>query len=544
MSDNQVEINREYLKWLQCRYPIRFFSIGNFRFTSVFEPFLPEDDGKRTFYLLDEKDEEIIKREKDKLLNGEELTEEDRLPAIRRSLFIINTKKKIFNYSLAEKDRRKGLGTLIYYQAPQIMQAMGIKDAEEYTIKVAGNENHPFLKRLKTKELVARAISEPNLEKAKNLLGQLSQYPEPIKLAEYTTIISYAIRSNVPMNEIADAINANGFNVKYRISQMVPVFDKEEAEAFKSLKIQGIKPSCLRKHFDGMKGYGVLSLFESADIADSTQELTSLIEYYEKNKSPIPEGFICYSKLRGLSYIILYIDKSGFLFRNVDPKSRETVRKTALALFERTDPEHKEEWSYNRADQMSNKIFAMLKDAKLLDAKTYIALYQRALNRNYSLEAFQRVMSYYVDDDTKANALHEIEQNTYCPSPKKGIWQKSKSYDPCCRPQVVLIPNNLIKGMDNKTFKESLVDTIKRRIDPKEKSIKTTMRFRKGKRLIEVSDLVGWMRGVDGWKGYLGINSIEGKKYVVFPPQTQKKVLDVVSEAFKIMEDPDYGTRI
>ena len=542
MSDNQVEKNKKYIEWLDNRYPVKEFTIGNRKFSHALDFYSVKDDGKRTFFFFNEREEELLEYKKKQLRSGGILSDTDEFPIRRRSRFIIDTQEKTFNISLAEEDRAKGLGTMLCYQAPQIMKALGINDAKDYTMEVAGNKNHPFLKRLETKRLVDMTNSKPDYQKAKEILEQLSNYQTPIRLMEYHSLLRYALRSNVPMNEIADAVNKNGFNVSYKISQTVPVFDKEEAEAFRNLKIRGIKPSCLRKHFEGMKGFGVLSLFESADSADSTQEFDKLLSYYKANHTLLPEDVRSLSYLRELDYIFLYVDKSGFLIRNISPKKRKTVRKGAIALFERMDPKHKDEWNY-RLDEKSKKIVMVLRDANLLDSNTYIELFQRALNRNYSLDIFQRVINRYVSDSTIRQASEEIRKNVYCPTPRKGIWQKSKSIDACCKPQNILIPSNIINGMDNEGIKRSLIDAIKEGIPPEMKSIKTTMYYRKGGRIIGITDLVSWMRGVDGWNGYLSIADIAGKKYASFPPQTPEKVLEVVNQAFKIMHDPDYGTR-
>ena len=81
-------------------------------------------------------------------------------------------------------------------------------------------------------------------------------------------------------------------------------------------------------------------------------------------------------------------------------------------------------------------------------------------------------------------------------------------------------------------------------IKPEDKPIKTTMTIRKGNRKVKVNDLITWMFGdSQKVKGYLNMQSEEGKTYATFPPQTPKKVLEIVQDAFRRIEDPNYGGR-
>ena len=55
-----------------------------------------------------------------------------------------------------------------------------------------------------------------------------------------------------------------------------------------------------------------------------------------------------------------------------------------------------------------------------------------------------------------------------------------------------------------------------------------------------VDRLVDWMFGVNGKRGYM---QTKGNTYITFPPQTPERPLELISEAFRRIDDPDYGVR-
>ena len=188
-------------------------------------------------------------------------------------------------------------------------------------------------------------------------------------------------------------------------------------------------------------------------------------------------------------------------------------------------------------------ILRVLRDSELLDVATYIELYQMALNRNYSLSEFEVFATRYFGVKIANEASKTIYKDVYCPAPK-GKWQLIRYGDDKAKIQRALIPPKIAKGKNREELKKYLHKEMKAVIKPEDKPIKTNMTIRKGTRGIRVNDLITWMFGdFQKNKGYLNIQFDQGETYATFPPQTPEKVLEIVQEAFRRIEDPNYGGR-
>ncbi len=184
----------------------------------------------------------------------------------------------------------------------------------------------------------------------------------------------------------------------------------------------------------------------------------------------------------------------------------------------------------------------ILKEAGMMNPNTYIALYQKALNRNYSLEEFRNVASSYIDYDNEQQALEEISQHTYYPAPKKD-WQRSHSWDPKAKIQRIEIPQSIAKkyGYDARRIREAVKKQILSQKGVQDIKIKTDMTIKnKNGVYTNVDRLVDWLFGVQGKRGYM---HMKGNVAFTFPPQTPDYPLELVRGAFRRMEDPDYGVR-
>ncbi len=533
---------QEYLKSLRIIYPVDTISIGDHKFFRGEKALGLKVSNFKDYLLLDEKEIDIKNRQIKKLTIGEELSDTDKLPPRERTYFVVNTRDKTFSYAVAYEERNQGLGKEIYNSVPQILEALQIEDADKYIIQIAGNSDHDYLRHLKSLKMVDLTKKEYDAENARKILKQFSQHPYQLKFREFNSIVEYAINSFVPINEIADAINANGFNVAYSL------YDSNEyTKKCRDFNITGIKPTCLHEKFLNDKSFKVLSLFGELDKEDCSREFRAFQEYlkeeHQKRKNTgksIPSNL---EKYGALSYMILNYDAAGLLFKYVDPRLKEVIKRDSITLFERMDTEHKKILN-SGPDHESIMILKVLQDSGLLDVDTYIELSQRALNRNYSLSDFRTFAIRYCEPKVANEASKILSNDVYCPAPK-GKWQIQRYGDDKAKLQRVVIPPKIAKGKNREDLKKYLHKEMKEVIKPEDRSIKTTMTIRKGNgRKIKVNDLITWMFGdFQKNKGYLNIQFDQGETYATFPPQTPKKVLEIVQEAFRRIEDPNYGGR-
>ena len=172
-----------------------------------------------------------------------------------------------------------------------------------------------------------------------------------------------------------------------------------------------------------------------------------------------------------------------------------------------------------------------------MDKDAYIALYQKALNRNYDLDEFDHIVRHFIDDEQRKIARQEISQNVYYPSPK-GNWQKSCSWEENHRISKIEIPQRVSK---KGKVRDRLKQEILRQGTARETKIKTDMTGigKDGKPFV-VDNLKDWLFGVPGTHGNL---QMLGTVAVTLPPQTPKFAVELVEQALKDLEYPDFGER-
>lgn len=445
----------------------------------------------------------------------------------------IDKEKKIFNFLIDWDYQGKGYGKAIYDNYLQILETLGIEDKEDYELQVANRADHSFIKYMHTKQLVARTNGRPNAENAISILEDFAKYPNTVKLSDVNAIVGYAMNSNVSMEEIAQALNENGFNIHR------DTIRTEELEKFRAFGITGLKATCMHTHFMKSKSFEFMQLITEADEEDTTLEFKRVFEELkrmreeEKNGGYVPDNM---QKYEELGHIILDWKYPELLFRNVKAEVKKIVKRQAIAMFEQFDPEHK---NYSLSDDANTcRTLSVLKATGLMDKDAYIALYQKALNRNYDLEEFDNAVAWrFIDGESRRKAREEISQHLYCPYPKKK-WQKSYSFGEQYRISKVEVPQKLSK-------KGNVRDILKQEIikqgTARKTKIKTDMAGigRDGKPFI-VDNLKDWLFGVPGAHGNL---QMMGTTAITFPPQTPKIVVEMVEQVINGLVHPDVGGR-
>ena len=536
---------KEYYDWLLSIYHVESFDIQGkneeiLHFYHGFNHMTLDNEDSLSYFLVDDEYYKYLQEQKDLHLQGEEMPEDEKRKYKSKGYILIDKDKKYFDFSINWDYQRNGYGTTIYDNISHILEMLGIEDKEQYEIRVNGNPNHEFFKRLETKRLVAKSSGEPNTENALQVIEEFAKHCNKMSFGEFNTIIEYALNSNISMEKIAEAINENGFKIFYSDINGTPCFYEDDFKKFKSFGIKGIKATCMHHHFIRAKNFGFLQLLDDVDMEDATLEFRRIFEEvkkeHEKRKSE--GGYISpnLEKFGELEHIILDWEHSGLLFKNTSPEIQTLVKKQAISKFDEFDPEHSEAWSFN-LDFNSERTLKMLSDAGLMDKDTYIALYQKALNRNYDLDEFDNAMCHFIDDKQRKKARQEIFQNVYYPSPK-GNWQKSHSWGENHRISKVTIPQRVSK---KGKVRDILKQEILRQGTAKSTKIKTDMTgIGKDGKTFKVDNLKDWLFGVPGAHGNL---QIIGNTVVTFPPQTPKYAVELIEQAFNSLEHPDFVER-
>lgn len=535
---------QEYYEWLDTIYSVESFELEGrdgekLYFHHGYNLYDKEDEEQLLVYHLRSSDyKQFAQQQKSLHLKGEEAKDDSQAYAFKGSI-VINKKEKKFSFLVEWDYQGNGYGRAIYDNYLQILEMLGIEDKEQYAVGVNQNTKHPFLQRMYAKELAGRTRTEPDLENAQQILQELAQWswPVPMRLSEINDMIDYAIRSNVPMSEIAQALNKNGLSLSNNVFHN----EREEVERFQSFGIIGLKATSMHQHFMEDKGFAFMQFITKPDREDTTLEFRKILEEIKKeHKKRQQEGQYIEPNLQNfgeLEYIILDWKHAGLLFRSVIPEVQEVVKRQAINKFEEFDPEHERPWRWC-ADDSSFKTFKMLSEAGLMDKEAYIALYQKALNRNYTLRDFDGVIFTHISREEREKARREIAENTYYPSPKKK-WQKSEGrWDKEHSIPRVAIPQSLAKKGN---IREQLKQQILQQGVAKKTKIKTDMMGkRKDGTTFIVDNLKDWLFGVPGTHGNL---QIMGNSAVVFPPQTPEFAVQLIEKALKSIEYPDFGER-
>lgn len=534
-----------YYNWLQSIYPLESFELQgkDEEILHFYHGFNSEKlDGEQflCYYLIDDEYVQYLNEQKALHLQGEEVPEDKRKEYVSKAFININKNEKWFNFGTEWDYQGHGYGKTIYDNIPHILGMLGIEDKEQYELRVYGNSNHDFFKRIDTQRLVAKTNSEPDIQNALQIIDEFAKYPNTMRFSELNSIIEYALNSNVPMETIAKAINDNGFNIYYSTFNSIPHFEEKDFEKFKSFGITGIKATCMHHHFMRGRNFGFMKLLNGVDMQDATLELRKVFEEVkaEHEKAKTEGGYISphLEKFGELEYLILDWDYLGLLLKNANPEIQKLVKRQAVSKFDEFDQEHYHSWGFQLDDE-SATTFAMLRDSGLMDKDTYIELYQKALNRNYNLEEFSSVADRFIDSEERELAKQEISQNVYYPSPK-GNWQRNRNYGKDHRILKVEIPQKISK---KGKVRDALKQEILKQGIAKRTKIKTDMTGigKDGKPFV-VDNLKDWLFGVPGTHGNL---QMMGTGAVTFPPQTPKFAIDLVEQVIKDLEHPDLGER-
>lgn len=537
-KEELAKVWKEYYNWLQSIYPVESFALQGkddeiLHFYHGFNTKSLDNEHFLSYFLRDDEYAKYFEEQKKLHLQGEEMPEDEKKKYKSKGFISIDKNKKYFNFGIERDYQGHGYGKAIYDNISHILEMLGIEDKEQYELRVHGNPNHDFFKRIDTQRLVAKTNSEPNTENALQIIEEFAKHPNTMRFSELNTIIEYALNSSVPMEEIAKAINDNGFNIYYSTINSIPHFEEKDFEKFKSFGITGIKATCMHHHFMRGRNFGFMKLLDDVDIQDATLEFRKVFEEVKAEEGYIPHNL---EKFGELEHLILDWDYLGILLKNTNTEIQELVKRQAISKFDEFDPEHHHSWRF-QLDYESAATFTMLSDAGLMDKDTYIELYQKALNRNYNLEEFDSVIDRFIDSKEGELAREEISQNVYYPSPK-GNWQRKCAYGKDHRIPKVEIPQKISKkGTVRDTLKQEILNKgIARRT-----KIKTDMTgIGKDGEPFVVDNLKDWLFGVPGAHGNL---QMMGTVAVIFPPQTPKFAIDLIEQTFKDLEHPDLGER-
>ena len=314
-----------------------------------------------------------------------------------------------------------------------------------------------------------------------------------------------------------------------------PMFDYQDLQQFKSFGITNLNPTSMHHHFMNCRGFRWMTFLDDVDTRDATQEFRNICEEIKKNKNFLPSNLKKYGETE---YLILDWDHFGLLLKHVDPKIQAVVKKIAISTFGKFDPGHEEEWCEQDIDHNSFQTFKMLKESGLMDKDAYIALYQKALNRNYSLKDFDNAIGRFIPKEERKKAREEILRNAFYPYPRTG-WQKSSTKGKPYKISRIPIPKNVAK-------KGNVRDLLKQKIFEQGKARKTKIRTdmigkdSTGKPII-VDNLEDWLFGVLRAPGNL---YLEGVSTVTLPPQTPEFAVRLIEDTLKDIEYPGHSEQL
>ena len=408
---------KEYYEWLKKIYLLESFEIkGKNESLFFYHWFNNKDDDENILgYDLREKEYAEYKKKEIALnLKGEQIQQDEKKEYEQRGFICIDKEKKIFDFGIHYKHKGKGYAKAIYDNYLNILEMMGIEDREQYELRVQGNSNHDFLKRMHTRKMVKKAKEKPNSENAMKILMEFAQYPYFMTFDEFNTIIEYAINSNISKKKIAESINENGFKIFYPTMERT-YFNENDIDKFKSFEIKGLKATCMHERFMEDRHFAFIQLITDANKEDILLEFNRILNIVkqEHEEKIIEEKYIPTNlkKFGEFGYIILDWDYSGMLFKYVDSEIQEFVKRKVLEILKRTGSNPK----YSRNENLT-KIFVVLSEAGLLDLATYIALYEEARKCNCGLEEFRELSSRYVDKEILKEAKKKADKNTECKS--------------------------------------------------------------------------------------------------------------------------------
>ena len=532
---------KDYYDQMDSIYPVKSFEIqdknGEILTFYLDKPYISESPSF-SFSLKDTEYQKAFEQQKRLDLLGVERDEENDInETFESKAFIdINKEEKWVNFGVEWEHMRNGYGRAIYDNYLHILEMLGIPDSEQYQLRIYGNPDHDFFKRMQTEKLVSKASGKPDKEKAFQLLTEFSKYPYTMRFSELNTIIQYALDANIPTSEITKAINDNGFNIFYNTINRTPYFEEDDFEKFKSFGITGLKPTSMHRHFMKNRGFGFIKLLDDIDMQDATREFRKVFEevkaQHEKAKNNGISIHQTIEKYGVAEHIALNWEHFGLLLKNVNPNIQAIVKKGAISKFGEFDPEHEREWNGCDIDYESSQTFKMLRESDLMDKDTYIALYQKALNRNYSLNKFDKAIGRFIDKEERKKAKEEILRNAFYPSPK-GDWQKSSIQGKPYKISRITIPKKVSKTGN---VRDLLKQEILKQGIAKRTKIRTDMtgRDKNGKPIV-VDNLKDWLFGVPGAHGNL---QMEGTSAVILPPQTPDFAVKLIEDTFIGIEYP------
>lgn len=407
---------KEYYEWLQSIYPVESFEIEGkdgekLHFYHGFNTKGLYEDYYLLYCLRDKEYTQYLYKQKTLHSQGEDIPEEEKKKYKSKGFIHINKKEKWINFGIEWDYQRNSYGRALYDNIPHILDMLGIEDKEQYQLRIYGNPHHDFLKNMKTQQLLAKTNSEPNTKNALQIIEKFAKYPNTMKFSQLNTIIEYAINSNVPMRKITEAINHNGLNIFYSEINGTPHFEKEDFEKFKSFGITGLKPSCMHHHFMNRRNFGIMKLLGDVDTKDATLEFRKIFEEVKAEyKKAREEGAYISPNLKQFGeaeHIILDWECVGLLIKNINPNIKEIVKEQSIKKFEEFGIKHYHSRGMD-LDRNSETTLTMLRDAGLMNKDTYIKLYQKALNRNYSLKEFDNIAKRFISSEERKLAKKEI----------------------------------------------------------------------------------------------------------------------------------------
>ena len=206
----------EYYEWIQSIYPLRTFEIEGENgeiliFHHGFSPKVPSEQTTLHYSLIDKEYSEYLEELMKLRLQGEDLPENNKKAYKAKGFISINRNEKYFSFAINKGYEGNNYDRIIYENYRNILEMLGIEDKEQYDVKIFGN---------------------PKAENANQILLSFSKSKDPIRLDRLNAIIAYAIELNIPISEIANAINKNEFNVKYSTNNGIPHFKKYDFESF------------------------------------------------------------------------------------------------------------------------------------------------------------------------------------------------------------------------------------------------------------------------------------------------------------------------